>query len=131
MAIRFIPEEIVETIHADLLRRYGGKYGIRDRHLLASALAQPQMTIGGKLLHRTLFDKASAYGFHVCKNHPFIDGNKRVAFVLMDMFLHQNGWDLTASEEEVYSTMMNLAASTLSKTDLAVWLKGHSSKLPR
>jgi death-on-curing protein len=128
---RFIPDEIVEVIHADLLRRYGGKHGIRDRHLLASALAQPKMTIGRKFLHRTVFDKAAAYGYHVCRNHPFVDGNKRVAFVLMDLFLHQNSWNLTATEEDAYSTIVTLAAGKLSKTELATWLKAHSSKLLR
>ena len=87
MAVHFIPDEIVPLIHADLIKRYGGTLGIRDRGLLASALAQPKMTAQKKFLHRTIFNKASAYGFHVCRNHPFVDGNKRIAFVLMDVFL--------------------------------------------
>jgi death on curing protein len=131
MAIRFIPAEIVEAIHVDLLRRYGGRHGIRDRHLLASALAQPKMTMEGKFLHRTVFDKAAAYAYHVSRNHPFIDGNKRVAFVLMDMFLHQNRWTLNAPEEEAYSMMLGVAAGTVSKKHLASRLKAHCSKLPR
>ena len=80
MATKFIPEELVLTIHADLLQRYGGQPGLRDRGLLESALAQPRMTFSGKAVHKTVFDKAAAYGFHVCNNHPFIDGNKRTAF---------------------------------------------------
>jgi death on curing protein len=129
MAIKFIPDEIVPIIQADLLKRYGGTLGIRDRGLLSSALAQPKMTAQKRFLHRTLFDKAAAYGFHICRDHPFVDGNKRIAFVLMDMFLQENGWELQASEEEVYETMIRLASGNLAKNDLSAWLKAHSTKL--
>jgi death on curing protein len=131
MATRFIPKEIVPLIHADLLQRYGGRPGIRDRNLLDSALAQPRMTFGGRSLHRTLFEKAAAYSYHVCRNHPFVDGNKRVAFVLMDIFLQKNGRMLTASEEDAYSMMINLADGRLSKQSLATWLKTHSKRTSR
>jgi len=129
MATRFIPNKIVSTIHSDLLQRYGGRPGLRDPGLLDSALAQPKMTVGGKFVHKSLFDKAAAYGFHVCKNHPFVDGNKRVAFVLMDIFLQKNGWEITSNEEEAYSMMISLASGKLSKAQLSKWLKEHSSKL--
>lgn len=129
MAVKFIPDEIVPIIQADLLKRYGGALGIRDRGLLSSALAQPKMTAQKKFLHRTLFDKAAAYGFHMCRNHPFVDGNKRIAFVLMDIFLQGNGWELQASEEEAYETMIRLASGNLAKNDLSAWLKAHSVRL--
>lgn len=109
MATRFIPNRIVATIHSDLLHRYGGRPGLRDPNLLDSALAQPKVTIGGTFAHKTLFDKAAAYGFPVSKNNPFVDGNKRVAFVLMDIFLQKNGREIAANEEESYSMMMSLA----------------------
>jgi len=128
MAIRFVPKEVVLTIHADLLQRYGGRPGLRDPGLLESALAQPMISFGGKYANKTLFDKAAAYGFHVCKNHPFIDGNKRVAFVLMDVFLQENGWQITADEEEAYATMMGLASGQITKAQLSLWLKKHSSR---
>jgi death-on-curing protein len=128
-AVHFIPEELVLTIHADLLQRYGGQAGLRDRNLLESALAQPRMTVGAKFAHKTIFDKAAAYGYHVCQNHPFIDGNKRVAFVLMDIFLQRNGWEIVAHEEVAYSLMVELSSSKMSKTQLALWLKEHSSKI--
>jgi len=131
MPLHFIPKDVVLIIHADLLQRYGGEPGLRDEGLLDSALAQPMMTFNGKHTHKTLFDKAAAYGFHVCKNHPFVDGNKRVAFVLMDIFLQKNCWDITSPEEEAYAMMMDLASGKLQKSQLATWLKEHSSKLPR
>ncbi len=131
MAVRFIPEELVLTIHADLLQRYGGRPGLRDRGLLESALAQPRMTAGGKEIHKTVFEKAAAYGYHICSNHPFIDGNKRVAFVLMDIFLQKNGWEITATEEDAYSMMMSLASGHVSKAKLASWLKAHAARIAR
>jgi len=129
MPTKFIPTELVLTIHADLLQRYGGQRGLRDRGLLESALAQPKMTFSGKEVHKTVFDKAAAYGFHVCSNHPFIDGNKRVAFVLMDIFLQRNGWEIQASEEEAYAMMVSLASGKLSKAQLSSWLKNHTARL--
>ena len=129
MSVHFIPDEVVLTIHTDLLYRYGGESGLRDRNLLESALAQPKMTASGKDLHKTLFDKSAAYGFHVCMNHPFIDGNKRVAFVLMDIFLQKNGWEINANEEETYSMMISLASGKLNKSQLSLWLKEHTTKL--
>jgi death-on-curing protein len=129
MRIEFIPDEVVLTIHTDLLQRYGGRAGIREKSLLESAVAQPKMTFGGKYVHKTLFDKAVAYGYHICMNHPFVDGNKRVAFILMDIFLQKNGYEIAADEEQVYSIMMALASGKISKTQLSAWLKGQSSKL--
>jgi death-on-curing protein len=131
MAIRFLPEELVTIIHSDLLQRYGGKAGIRDVALLQSALAQPKVTVGRKFVHKSVFDKAAAYGFHLCKNHPFIDGNKRVAFVLMDLFLQRNGWEIAANEEDAYSLMIDLSSGNVSKTELSSWLKNHSARLPK
>ncbi len=131
MAIHFIPQEVVLIIHADLLQRYGGTPGVRDAGLLESALAQPKQTVSGKYANKSIFDKAAAYGFHICKNHPFVDGNKRVAFVLMDIFLQKNGWELQSTEEEAYRIIMDLAGGKQTKALLSNWLKEHSSKLPR
>ncbi len=131
MAIRFLPEELVMIIHSDLLRRYGGKAGLRDIALLQSALAQPKVTVARKFAHKSVFDKAAAYGFHLCNNHPFIDGNKRVAFVLMDLFLQRNGWEIAADEEDAYSLMIDLSSENVPKTKLSSWLKNHSARLPK
>lgn len=129
MATKFVPIDIILAFHEDLLRRYGGSGGVRDRNLLESAIGQPKATFAGKHLHRTLFDKAAAYGFHLARNHPFVDGNKRIAFVVMDIFLSRNGWDLVASEEEAYAMMMELAQGRLAKSALSEWLKKRSRRL--
>jgi death on curing protein len=129
MATRFVPDEIVPILHADLIQRYGGRHGLRDSGLLSSALAQPRMTVGGRYLHRTIFDKAAAYGYHLARNHPFVDGNKRIAFVVMDIFLQANGWQIEATEEEAFKMTSGLAAGDLPKPTLAKWLKTHSSRI--
>ena len=123
MAIKFISEDLVPIIHRSLIQRYGGSYGIRDHALLSSALAQAKMTAGGKFAHRTIFDKAAAYGFHICANHPFVDGNKRAAFAVMYLFLARNGYSLEASEQDAYQTMMSVAAGQMKKPQLAAWLR--------
>jgi death-on-curing protein len=131
MAIKFIPEELIPAIHRILIQRYGGTFGIRDHNLLASALGQPKMTMGGKFVHRSVFDKAAAYGYHLCANHPFVDGNKRVAFAAMYLFLERNGYTLNASEEEAYQTMVAVAGGGLKKPALAAWLRSTSKRAPR
>jgi death-on-curing protein len=131
MALKFIPEELVPAIHRTLLQRYGGTFGLRDHGLLASALAQPKITIGRRFVHRTVFDKASAYGYHLCANHPFVDGNTQVAFALMYLFLEQNGYEVEATEQDACQTMIALAARRMKKPALAAWLKAiarHTSR---
>lgn len=86
---------MVLNIHARQIEKFGGTNGIRDEGLLESALAQPQVTFGGQLLHPTIPAQAAAYLYHLAMNHPFIDGNKRTAFAVMDTFLRVNGYVLT------------------------------------
>lgn len=115
----------------DLIKRYGGSLGIRDARLLDSALAEPQMTFDGRNAHKTLFDKAAAHGFHLCKNHPYVDGNKWVALVIMEMFLLKNGWETNSSEEGAYIMMIELAGGKLSKPQLSRWLRENCVRLQR
>ena len=129
MPVKYVPIELVKLIHSNQIRLYGGRPGIRDRGLLESALAQPKMSAGGRPIYKAIFDKAAAYGFHLCKNHPFVDGNKRVVFVVMYIFTYTNGFIIESTEEEAYTMMMRLADGKLSKQDLSKWLKEHSMKL--
>ena len=107
MQIYFLNLEDVLEIHTDQINRYGGKSGLRDQNLLLSSIAQPHSTYDGQYLHKTLHDKAAAYLFHICQNHPFIDGNKRVAIVSALMFLAMNtlpiDYDETALEKLTFS----------------------------
>ncbi len=109
----------VLLLHADQIATFGGTAGVRDQGLLDSALAQPQATFGGKLLHPTLADQAAAYLYHLSRNHPFIDGNKRTAFGVMDAFIEVNGYRLTLTDDEAYELTMQVTQGQMSKTDLA------------
>lgn len=107
---KWIPETAVRLMHDALIREHGGSYGILDEGLLASTLAKPK-----NLFHygqnATLFDLAAAYGYGFVKNHSFIDGNKRVALVAVDVFLQVNGFELVAAESEAAAFFLDLAAS--------------------
>ncbi|MCF8002397.1 MAG: type II toxin-antitoxin system death-on-curing family toxin, partial [Halanaerobiales bacterium] len=104
-------------------------YRIRDKKLLDSALKQPKITFEGKYLHDTLIKMAAAYGFHLCNNHLFVDGNKRIALVAMDVFLQRNGLEITASEKETYKIIIKLAGGELNKNQLVKWLVHNTSPL--
>ena len=129
--IIFIPKQIILYFHEQLIQIYGGSTGIRDEKLLDSALEQVKATFDGSYLHDSIFKMAAAYGFHLCKNHPFIDGNKRTALVAMDTFLQRNGWEITASEEEAYKIMMALSASEVSKEELVKWLRENTTSIKK
>lgn len=114
----FLALEDVLEIHAAQLARYGGQDGIRDRGLLLSAMAQPEMSFAGEFLHEDLFAMAAAYAIHIAENQPFIDGNKRTAFQAADVFLTLNGFDLPASKRWQVA-MIDIAKRTLDKAGLA------------
>ena len=123
LPIRFLPEAIVIAIHDDQVRLYGGAYGIRDAAGLDAALHMPQAQFDGEFLHPTIVHMAAAYGFHLCQNHPFIDGNKRTAGMVMLTFLQFNGLEPLATELDYYTTMMAVAAGQMRKEQLAEWLQ--------
>lgn len=127
--IEFLPKHIIIYFHQQIISLYGGTLGLRDEGLLDSALEQPRAMFDGSNLHDSLVKMAAAYGFHVCNNHPFIDGNKRVALVAMDAFLQKNGYEISSAEKDVYEVMMKLASGNITKADLTDWLEANISKL--
>ncbi|MDI3280283.1 MAG: type II toxin-antitoxin system death-on-curing family toxin [Bacillota bacterium] len=110
--------EVIE-IHRDQIERYGGQLGIRDFTVLESALAMPQASWGGDFIHTDLYEMAAAYAFHLCRNHPFVDGNKRTALVCALVFLELNGVILTDPEGVLYGVMMGVAAGSQGKQELS------------
>jgi len=124
--INFIPKDIILYFHNQLIQTYGGSFGIRDEDLLDSALKQAKATYEGKFLHNTIYKMAAAYGFHLCNNHPFVDGNKRIALVAMDIFLQRNGFEIIASEKETYTLIMALSTGELTKKELSEWLEDNT-----
>ena len=123
MPIRFLPESIILAIHDDQIRLYGGSYGVRDSAALDSAIHVPQAQFGGNYLHPTLFSMAAAYGFHLSQNHPFVDGNKRVAGMSMFTFLRLNGLNPAATELDYYQTIMAVAGGQMNKEQLTAWVQ--------
>ena len=108
-----------------MLRSHGGMPGVRDDDGLESALTRAQQRLAYEP-DSDLARLAAAYGFGIARNHPFNDGNKRVAFVVMAVFLGLNGLTLDAPETEVVTTMLDLAAGTLTEAELAAWLRGRT-----
>lgn len=106
-------------IHRDQIERYGGRQGIRDIGVLLSALAMPQASFNGEFLHRDVFEMAAAYAFHICNNHPFLDGNKRTALVCALVFLALNAIDVADTNGVLYGTMIDVASGRLGKEELA------------
>jgi death on curing protein len=121
----WLEEPVVWAIHEAQLAEHGGSAGVRDAGLLASALARPlNLAAHGEADAAAL---AAAYGFGVARNHPFIDGNKRTAFVCCELFLTLNGQLLVADDALCVSTMLALAAGELPEADFAAWLRTHST----
>lgn len=119
--------EVVE-IHKNQIECYGGREGIRDIFLLTSAIGIPESTFDGQYLHRDLFEMAAAYAYHICMNHPFIDGNKRTGLAAALVFLDFNGIEIENPEEILYEATMNVASGKKKKDYLASILKKLSTK---
>ena len=123
----WIEEAVVRAVHEAQLAEHGGGAGVRDDGLLASALARPHnlMAYGDP----DAADLAAAHGFGIARNHPFIDGNKRTAFVCTELFLALNGRELTADDASCVATMLALAAGDLDEAAFAAWLRAHTAPL--
>jgi death on curing protein len=110
-------DEVLE-IHAQQIEKYGGSDRLRDAAALESAVATPQATFGGEFLHTSIPAMAAAYQFHLCQNHPFIDGNKRVGANAAITFLLLNDWEPVFREDELVDLVMNVATAALGKPEL-------------
>ncbi len=122
---RWISKKALLLLHEESLSEFGGARGLRDAGLLESALARPQNAYAYNPA-ATLFELAASYGFGVAKNHAFVDGNKRAAFLCMGLFLAINGYRLTASQVDAIETMLGLAAGTIQEPELAQWIAQNS-----
>lgn len=120
---RFLSTDEVMTIHETVVNEHGGSHGVRDKGLLDAALATPRQSVGGRFAHEFPFGMASAYAFHICNNHPFIDGNKRTALSAMVVFLRLNGWSFAADEQQSADVMLSVAENKIDKVGVADWLR--------
>lgn len=126
MSWRWIARAALELLHGESLAEHGGAAGLRDEGLLESALARPM-----NLAHYgtpDVFELAACYGVGLAKNHPFVDGNKRAAFLAVGLFLYLNGYRLTASQADATLTMLAVAAGQMDEAALAQWLRSHAAK---
>jgi death-on-curing protein len=126
----FLTFEDVLMIHADQIASFGGTPGLRDEGLLMSALAQPEVMFDQQLLHPTISEQAAAYLYHLAMNHPFVDGNKRTAFAVMETFLRVNAYRLTLTDNEVYDLVMRVVEGALDKAGIAGQLAGALQREP-
>lgn len=124
----FLTLDDVIVIHRDQIERYGGSPGIRDIELLKSAVATPTAGYGGDYLHADMFEMAAAYLFHIIRNHPFVDGNKRTGAVAALVFLMMNGIELRASEDKLEAMVRSVAEGRADKAKLASFFREHAAE---
>lgn len=124
---RWINRQALLLLHGESLVIHGGARGIRDPGLLDSALARPANLVAYG--QPDVFDCAAAYAFGLAKNHPFVDGNKRAAFLACGLFLRLNGQRLTATQAEATLSMLALAAGDLEEGAFAAWLRQHTAPI--
>lgn len=125
---RWLGRLAVDEAHFRQIREHGGVHGLRDENALESALARPRQRWHYGTDVRFV-ELAAAYAYGLVRNHPFIDGNKRIALVVMVAFLEHNGIELTATNAEALTTMLTLAAGELTEDELADWVEAHSRAL--
>ncbi len=127
--VKFLKIDQVLFIHDQMVKRFGGSFGIRDLGLIESAVARPQATFGGEFLYATIFDKAAALLQSLLKNHPFVDGNKRTALTSAGLFLKINGYKLINSHQEEIEFAVEIDNGNLTVEQISKWLKEHSKKV--
>ena len=125
---RWVSKRAALAMHSEQLTEHGGSDGIRDETLLDSALAKP-LNVFAYADEPDIFRLAASYAFGIARNHAFVDGNKRTALVVSLTFLSLNGWEISASKEDLYFTFLHLADGSLSEDELNIWFAKHAVPL--
>jgi death-on-curing protein len=124
---RWLDPRLAQALHAEQLAEHGGAAGIRDAGLLTSALSRPQNL--ASYGNPDVADLAAAYAWGIIRNHPFVDGNKRVALILCETFLIINGYELDADDVSLTMAFVELAAGTMDEATLAKWLQSRIRRI--
>ncbi|MGF3066965.1 type II toxin-antitoxin system death-on-curing family toxin [Facklamia sp. P12950] len=112
-------------LHQALIREFGGEFGLRDENILDLSLNSPFQTFDGEYLYSGILRKIVHLGFSIIKNHPFVDGNKRIGIHVMLILLELNGYSLEYSQAELIEIILDIASSNKSEKDLLTWVKNH------
>jgi death-on-curing protein len=129
--IDFLLLDEVLALHGEQIELHGGSHGLRDAGLLQSALAMPEATFGGSYLHETISEMAAAYLYHLVKNHPFVDGNKRIGLKAALVFLRINQVRVVAGKDELTQFVLDVAEGKVNKAQVAVFLQEHAAQVRR
>ena len=127
--MRYLTVGEVLEIYSRVMEQSGGGVGIHDLGALESAVAQPRMTFNGEELYPTLVEKASALGFSLIQNYPFVDGNKRSGHAAMESFLMFNGYEISASVDEQVKVILGVASGKIDRNTFTDWLREHTVEL--
>jgi death-on-curing protein len=127
--MRLITLKEALELHRRIIEQTGGLAGVRDFGMIESALAQPLMTFDGEDLYPTIVDKAAALGFSLIKNHPFIDGNKRIGHAALEIFLVLNGYEIDAHIDEQEQVILQVASGEMKRETFTEWLRLHISEM--
>ena len=122
----FLTVEQVLKVHERMIDLFGGDPSVRDYALLASAVMMPSAQFEGQYLHESTPRMAAAYLFHLCKNHPFVDGNKRTALATAEVFLQVNGFHLNADDDQLEQLTVGVADGTIPKAEVADFFETHA-----
>ena len=125
--MRKLSKEQVLLLHSQLIEEFGGSDGVRDYNLLDSALENPFQSFAGEELYPTIQAKAARLGFGLIKNHPMLDGNKRLGAHAMLVFLAVNGIEMRYTQKELYETILSVAAGSLDYEGLLQWVLDHQA----
>jgi death on curing protein len=124
-----ITKEEILLIHDQVVKLHGGANGVRDMDGLESAIARPYQSFGGDDLYPSCFEKSAAIGESIIMNHPFVDGNKRTGYVLMELVLRLENVRIIATDEQLYQFVIDISTGEKRFEEIAEWLKANSSKL--
>ena len=121
--------EIVKYFHSILINEFGGSNGIKDLNALKAAIQRPYSTFDGKDLYPTIYDKAAALVESLIKNHAFIDGNKRIGYVMLRFFLIESGYDLSASQTDKYNFIIEISKGNLGFEGIKEWIARNAQEI--